>query len=157
VAALGERTHFLVWWVLKILWRSQHVSLFSESREILRMSVVNISAVLQEWWLILYGEFSIFMFELFLVLTKYVLISSSRSNCAITVHYKCPTLLTLLLHYVAAMPFVSSGKWKGGAASLPEDWERRRTWINPNYFQTLCTHISEYKNYMFFCCFLQLN
>jgi len=53
------------------------------------------------------------MFELFLVLTKYVLISSSRSNYAITVHYKFPAMLTLLLHYVAAMSFIPSGKWKG--------------------------------------------
>jgi len=35
VTAVREMPHFLVWWVLAILWRSQRVSLFSESREML--------------------------------------------------------------------------------------------------------------------------
>jgi len=34
-AAAGETPHFLVGLVLTILWRSQHVCLFSESREAL--------------------------------------------------------------------------------------------------------------------------
>ena len=35
VAAEGEKPHLSVWWVLKILWRSQDICLFSESRKVL--------------------------------------------------------------------------------------------------------------------------
>jgi hypothetical protein len=52
--------------------------LFSESREVLGVNVVNISAVLLDLRLIN------LMLELFLVLTKCFVISSSRSNYAIT-------------------------------------------------------------------------
>jgi hypothetical protein len=48
VAAAGEKPHFLVWWVLLILCRSQQMCLFSESREALGMNVVNIGAVFQD-------------------------------------------------------------------------------------------------------------
>jgi len=59
------------------------------------------------------------------VLTKYVLISSTRSNRAITIHYRFPPLLALPLHNAAPMSFILFGKWKS-AVSLLEDWERRR-------------------------------
>jgi len=69
-AAAGETPHFLVGWVLEILWRSQHMCLFSESREVVWANAVNISFVLQELWLILWGEFVDFKLQFLLVLTK---------------------------------------------------------------------------------------
>jgi len=46
-AAAGKTPH-LLWWVLQMFWRSQHMCLFSDSREVLGVIVVNIGAVLQE-------------------------------------------------------------------------------------------------------------
>jgi hypothetical protein len=48
VAAAGETPHFLVWWVLASLCRSQHICLFNESKEMMGVNVVNIGAVLQD-------------------------------------------------------------------------------------------------------------
>jgi hypothetical protein len=57
------------------------------------------------------------MLELFLVLTKYVLITANRSNYAVTIHYKFPALLTWYLYHTAAsMPFTTFGKWGWGWA-----------------------------------------
>jgi hypothetical protein len=67
---------------------------------------VYIGAFPQEWRLILWGNFIYFMLQVY-----YVLTSSSRSNYAITTHYRFPALLTLPLHHAAAMsiPFGKSG------------------------------------------------
>ena len=121
-----RRRIFLVWWVLAVLWRSQDMCLGSESREVLWVKVVNIGAVFREWWLILWAEFIILSSNFLVMLTKYVLIRSSRSNYEITIHYRFTALLTLLLHHVAAMSFIPLGKWGVDAASVLEDWERRR-------------------------------
>jgi hypothetical protein len=66
------------------------MSLFIESKEVLRLNVVNIGSVLQDWRLILWGEFVNLNLRLFLELTKYVLIRSNRSNYAITIHDRFP-------------------------------------------------------------------
>jgi hypothetical protein len=47
-AAARETPNFLVWWVVAIFCRSQLTCLFSESREVFRLNVANIGAVLQE-------------------------------------------------------------------------------------------------------------
>jgi hypothetical protein len=64
-AAVGETSQFLVRWVLAILCRSQHMCLFSESREVLWVNVVNIGVVLRDLRLILCGEYINFTLELF--------------------------------------------------------------------------------------------
>jgi hypothetical protein len=58
VAAAGEMPNCLVWWVLAILCRSQQVCLFSETREVLGVNLVDIGAVLQDLRLILLELFS---------------------------------------------------------------------------------------------------
>jgi hypothetical protein len=135
VAAAEETPHFVDWWVLAILWRSQHMCLFSKSREVLWVRVVNIGAVLKDLWLFFCGEFINFTLELFLVLTKYVLTTSSRSNCAVTIHWKFPTLLTWPLHHIDSMSFIPFGKWgwRGvgvESASLPKNCGRHRKKIS---------------------------
>ena len=60
-----------------------------------------------------------------LMLTKYVFISSNRSNYVITVHYRFPPFFILPSYHVAAVSFI----WEvteGVASSVHEDWERRR-------------------------------
>jgi len=42
-AAAGEMPHFLIWWVLAILWRSEHMCLFSESRKVFWVNLVNMA------------------------------------------------------------------------------------------------------------------
>jgi hypothetical protein len=99
--------------------------LFIECREVLWVNVVNYCVLLRDLLLILSGEVINFKFQLFIVLTKYVFISSIPSIYAITILYRIPTLLILPLHHVAAMSFI----WKVGegvAASLREEWNRRR-------------------------------
>jgi len=56
------------------------------------------------------------MLEPFLALTKYVLITSSSSNYAVTTHYKFPALLTWPLHHSASISFTTFGKWAWGWA-----------------------------------------
>jgi len=53
------------------------------------------------------------MLELFLVLTKYFLINSSRCKYTITVHNKFPALETLSLYHVAPRSFIPFGKGGG--------------------------------------------
>jgi hypothetical protein len=82
-----------------------------------------------------------------LELTKYVLISSSRSNYAIT-H---DTLQVFGVVKLAFAPCSRHVVWGGGAASLPEDWDRwrKKLWkkchaqIIPNQFEKLPIWISE--------------
>ena len=64
-AAAGKTPRVLVWSVLAILWRSQHMCLFSK---VLWMNVVNIGAILQEWRLNCGVIF--FMLDLFLQCTR---------------------------------------------------------------------------------------
>ena len=66
-------------------------------------------------FIILLGEFitRTYMFEIFLLTTKYVLIISNRRNYTITIHFWFPALYTLQLHYVVAMFFIPFGKWDG--------------------------------------------
>ena len=45
---VGEIPHILVWWVLAILWRSQHMCFLSDSREAACVHLMNIGAVAQE-------------------------------------------------------------------------------------------------------------
>ena len=112
----------LVCWVLAVLWRSQHMCLFCECRDVLWVNVTNIGAVLQEWWLIQWGEFINEKLEHIIVLTKYVLISSSSSNYAITIHYRSQALFTLPLHYVSTMPFIPFDNWGGGWICVNSTW-----------------------------------
>lgn len=69
---MRKTPHFLIWWVLAILCRSQYMCLFSESRGVLGVNVVNIGAVLQGLSLILCGGFIGLncMLEFFLVFAK---------------------------------------------------------------------------------------
>ena len=66
-------------------------------------------------FIILLGEFitRTYMFEIFLLTTKYVLNTSNRRNYNITIHFRFPTLFILQLHYVVAMFFIRFGKWDG--------------------------------------------
>jgi hypothetical protein len=72
-------------------------------------------------------EFINFKLKLFfLVVIKYVLISSSPSKNAITIHYGVSVLSTLPLHHVVAMYFILFDKWGVSVAFHLEGWERRR-------------------------------
>ena len=124
-AAVGETPHFLIWWVLEFPFTSQHMCLFIESREVLCVNVVNICVLLRHLWLIISVEFINFKFQLFIVLIKWVLVCSVRSIYAITIPNRFPALLISPLHHIVAMSFI----WKVGegvAASIHEDWNRRR-------------------------------
>jgi len=54
----------------------------------------------------------------FRVLRKYVVISSSRSNHAVTIQHISPAVLTVRLHHVAAMSFIWFGKCGEGMRNL---------------------------------------
>ena len=129
VTATGDELRFSVWWFLAILWKWRHMCLFSKSRTMLWVNVVNMGVVFAR---MMNDFFEVVIFILssnfFLVLTKHILVSSNRSDYAITIQYRLPALLTLPLDQVVAMSFVPFGTRGagGGAAALPEDWERRR-------------------------------
>ena len=124
VASAGETPHFLVSWVVAILCRSQHMFLFSESRDALWVIAVNVGTVLEDLWLILCAEFINFMLEILSRAHDMCINCSNRSYSAIKAHYRFPAYLILPSHHVAAMFFILFGMWGGGSASLPEDWER---------------------------------
>jgi hypothetical protein len=81
-----KRRIFKVWWVLAILCRSQHMCLFSESRGVMWVNVVNIGAVRRDLCQVLSASWLILCSNFFLVFTKCDLISSNRSIYAITIH-----------------------------------------------------------------------
>ena len=60
VVSAGETPNFLVSWVVAIICRSQHICLFSESRDV---NAVNVGTVLEDLRLILCVEFMNFMLE----------------------------------------------------------------------------------------------
>lgn len=139
----GRDATLLVQWFLVILWRWQHMCLFGESREVLWVNAVNFGAVFKNLWPISCGDVINFMINFFSGY-KYVLISSSRSNCAITIPCRFQTLLTLTLHHLAAMSFIPVGNWvvwrlslKIGRDVAKISGEICRTWIIPNQFEEM--------------------
>jgi hypothetical protein len=125
--AAGETRHFLVWWVLAILCRSQHMCLFSESRKVLGVTVVNIGAVFQDIWLISCGEFINFMLEAIYSVHEMVFIQSKClcNHDSLEVSGVVDLAFTSCSRHV--LHFVRQVRGGGGiAASLLADWERRR-------------------------------
>ena len=157
----GERdTAFCSLWILAILWRWQHTCLYSESMEVFWVNVVNIGAVLQEWWLILWGEFLNFILERFsaheLCITQFQSKFSWR-NYAITMLYSFPALFTLLLHHVAAMPFLPFVKCGGRGICLWKIGETSHLNNSKSVFKNFAYAFQRTKNYLLYCPILKLD
>ena len=110
---------------------------------VLWVNIVNTGAVSREWWYIICGRLINFKLEVFfLVFTKYILISSNRSNYTITKHYRFLALLTLSLHSVAHVhSFPQVGRCGISPSRLGETpkkiLERCRTTVIPYQFENI--------------------